>query len=366
MNTMNPTSDAFRDVSNTRGMVAAKATSNPFNSFGPTADAAEIHAPEHHYAQPAEVVAADVIDNSPQRDLRNRLLPCHVPEYHAEIMEHLLEREQTLARNGTYLTNQPDVTERMRSILIDWLIDVHLKFKLHPETYYLAVDIVDRYLMERRGSRQNLQLIGVTAMLIAAKHEEIWPPEVSECIYISANTYTRDEILSTERDIAAALSFRMCVPTTYPFAQRLLTVSDAPEDVRKLTLMYLDAAALDYSMLQSRCSRVAHAAVLLAYATAAHKEASLGNGEHVRGFSATDAAGGARLEKVWGTVLQHYSKVALADTPAMEELLVVTRQLANFTANLMSASSKYFAVKRKYTAEKYGSLVSRFEVPVDF
>ena len=66
----------------------------------------------------------------------------------------------------------------MRAILIDWLVEVHLKFKLVPETLYLTVNLIDRYLEKVEVMREKLQLIGVTAMLIASKYEEIYAPEV--------------------------------------------------------------------------------------------------------------------------------------------------------------------------------------------
>lgn len=66
-----------------------------------------------------------------------------------------------------YMEKQSDINPKMRSILIDWLIKVHKKFKLLPETLYLTVNIIDRYLSLEVVSRKILQLIGVTAMHIA-------------------------------------------------------------------------------------------------------------------------------------------------------------------------------------------------------
>jgi len=76
------------------------------------------------------------------------------------------------------MDSQPEINERMRSILIDWLIEVHQKFELNQETLYLTINIVDRYLAVTTTSRRELQLVGMSAMLIASKYEEIWAPEV--------------------------------------------------------------------------------------------------------------------------------------------------------------------------------------------
>lgn len=77
-----------------------------------------------------------------------------------------------------YMGLQTDINTKMRSILIDWLIDVHRKFELMPETLYLTVNIIDRYLSTRIVSRRELQLVGISSMVIASKYEEVWAPQV--------------------------------------------------------------------------------------------------------------------------------------------------------------------------------------------
>ena len=73
---------------------------------------------------------------------------------------------------------QPEINVRMRSILIDWLTEVHSKFELMPETLYFIINIVDRYLSRTFVSRRELQLVDIATMLIACKYEEIWAPQV--------------------------------------------------------------------------------------------------------------------------------------------------------------------------------------------
>ena len=75
---------------------------------------------------------------------------------------------------------QVEINAKMRAILADWLIEVHHKFELTPETLYLTFHIIDRYLSMETVLRIELQLVGVSAMLIASKYEEIWAPEVSK------------------------------------------------------------------------------------------------------------------------------------------------------------------------------------------
>lgn len=85
---------------------------------------------------------------------------------------------QNESRPHNYMVSQPEVNEKMRAILIDWLIDVHQKFELSPETLYLTINIIDRFLSVKAVPRRELQLVGISATLMASKYEEIWPPEV--------------------------------------------------------------------------------------------------------------------------------------------------------------------------------------------
>ena len=85
---------------------------------------------------------------------------------------------QDEGRVRDYMDLQLDINAKMRSILVDWLIEVHRKFDLMPETLYLTMNIVDRFLSMKIVTRKELQLVGISAMLIACKYEEIWAPEV--------------------------------------------------------------------------------------------------------------------------------------------------------------------------------------------
>lgn len=93
------------------------------------------------------------------------------------------------------MDSQPEINEKMRAILIDWLIEVHQKFELNPETLYLTINIVDRYLAVTTTSRRQLQLVGMSAMLIASKYEEIWAPKVNDFVCISDRAYTHEQVL---------------------------------------------------------------------------------------------------------------------------------------------------------------------------
>jgi cyclin B len=88
------------------------------------------------------------------------------------------------------MEQQPKINETIRSTLIDWIIQIHYNFKLLPETLFLTVNLVDRYLEKQVVSKRDVQLVGVAAMLIATKYEEIYPPVLKDLVFITDNAYT--------------------------------------------------------------------------------------------------------------------------------------------------------------------------------
>lgn len=94
-----------------------------------------------------------------------------------------------------YMFKQRDINHSMRAILVDWLVEVAEEYRLHPRTLYLSVAYIDRFLSEMSVQRGKLQLVGVTCMLLASKYEEIYPPAVDEFVYITDNTYKREQVL---------------------------------------------------------------------------------------------------------------------------------------------------------------------------
>ena len=145
-------------------------------------------------------------------------------EYINAIYHNLLLEEKKgleIPVNCNYMKRQKEVNEQMRSILIDWLIDVHLKFSFTDETIYMTVLIIDRYLSLVEISRSKLQLLGITALMIACKHEEIDLPKVDDFIYITDNAYTRNEVFKMENDVLNKLKFSLLFPSPIKFFELL-------------------------------------------------------------------------------------------------------------------------------------------------
>lgn len=123
-------------------------------------------------------------------------------EYVKDIYNYLQRLEKKFAIPANYLAAQKEVTPKMRTVLIDWLNEVHLQFHLFTETYYLTVGIIDRYLKAYTvTSRKKLQLVGVGAMFLACKYEEMYPPMLKDFVFITDDTYSAAQIMSMEQHI---------------------------------------------------------------------------------------------------------------------------------------------------------------------
>lgn len=160
--------------------------------------------------QPQKEIVAPVYSTDPQI----------CDEYSEEIDIYLRKIENLYLAKPGYMMKQSSINEKMRAILIDWLVDVHIRFKLVPETLFLTVNLIDRYLEKEQVARQKLQLVGVTAMMIASKYEEIYPPEVKDYVYITDNAYTKEEVLKMEEHMLHILNYNMNIPSSLRFLQR--------------------------------------------------------------------------------------------------------------------------------------------------
>ncbi|CAN9514594.1 unnamed protein product [Ophioblennius macclurei] len=188
-----------------------------------------------------------------------------VPEYAEEIHAYLREIEVKTRPKAGYMKKQPDITNSMRAILVDWLVEVGEEYKLHNETLYLAVNYIDRFLSSMSVLRGKLQLVGTAAMLLASKFEEIYPPEVSEFVYITDDTYTKKQVLRMEHLVLKVLSFDLAVPTINQFLTQYFLQQAVNKKVESLS-MYLGELSLVDSdpFLKYLPSQMAAAAYILA------------------------------------------------------------------------------------------------------
>lgn len=185
--------------------------------------------------------------------------------YSDEIYQHLKSIESLHRAKFGFMKFQADITEKMRSVLLDWLVEVHHKFKLTTETLFLAVNLIDRYLEKVPISRSRLQLIGVSAFLIASKYEDIYPPEIRDMVYITDNAFTKQEILQGEIEILKKLEYNITVPSSFRFLERLSRVAGCSEQQHALSRYLQELALVDYKMIKYSYSNLAAAAIYLMF-----------------------------------------------------------------------------------------------------
>lgn len=189
-------------------------------------------------------------------------------EYVDEIYEEFRRKEECW-EYPNYFAKQTELNPKMRAILIDWLVDVHLKFRLAESTLYLTVQIVDAYLAKRYTGRTLLQLVGITALLLASKYEDVEAPEISDCTYVCHETYEASQIMAMEIDILRTLEWRITRPNAHVWLVRIMTVTDADEHTRHVAEYYAQRLLLELDVFDFKPSLVAATAAWLAFGTTA-------------------------------------------------------------------------------------------------
>ncbi|KAI7738374.1 hypothetical protein M8C21_008437, partial [Ambrosia artemisiifolia] len=187
-----------------------------------------------------------------------------VVEYVEDLYASYRKMENFSLVSPSYMTQQCDLNEKMRGILIDWLIEVHHKFDLQPETLFLTVNLIDRFLAKQSVIRKNLQLVGLVAMLLACKYEEVSVPIIDDLIFISDKAYSRSQILAMEKLMLNTLEFNMSLPTAYVFVKRFLKAAQSDSKLDQLSFFLVELCLVEYEMLKFPPSLLAAASVYTA------------------------------------------------------------------------------------------------------
>lgn len=247
--------------------------------------------------------------------------------YAADIYLHLRMAEIKRRPTTDFMeVMQKDINPSMRGILIDWLVEVGEEYKLVPDTLYLTVSYIDRFLSCNIVTRQRLQLLGVSCMLIAAKYEEICAPQVEEFCYITDNTYQREEVLEMERKVLMELKFELTTPTVKSFLRRFIRAAQATCKAPNLILEFLgnflaELTLTEYVFLGFLPSMIAASAVYMSKLT-------------------LDPS-----TRPWDVTLQHYTGYKASD---LEKCVRLIHDLQRNTKNCTLP-----AIREKYRNHKF-------------
>jgi len=280
---------------------------------------------------PMEVEQSDAVsrripDGVTDIDAEDASNPQLCTEYAKEIYAYLRLLEKRGALRSDFLSGCP-ITEKMRAVLIDWLIEVQMQFKLLQETLFLTVNTIDRFLAVEGKNvyKSRLQLVGVAAMFLVSKIEEVYAPAVSDFVYITDNAYTGTEIRQMELQIIRALNFDLCQPISLNFLRRYSKAGDVDMLQHSLAKYTLEVCLLDYHLLTTPGSLLASAALCLS-------------------LLVLDPF--LTLETVWNKTLAFYSGYS-----SQQVLGLVPKLATNMTK--MNIGTKLQAVRNKYMSGKF-------------
>lgn len=197
-------------------------------------------------------------------DLEDADDPLMVSEYVEDIFKYFYETEAKMLPDPNYLQLRTELRPRMRSILVDWMVEVHLKFKLLPETLYLAINIMDRFLSKEVVQVDRLQLLATGSLFIAAKYEEVYSPSIKNYAYVTDGAFTEEEILGAEKFILEILNFNMAYPNPLNFLRRISKADDYNVHTRTIAKYLLEITIVDHRFIGYLPSLCAASAMFIA------------------------------------------------------------------------------------------------------
>jgi len=216
----------------------------------------------HRYEPPARLIPPPGVEDY---DKENWDDPNVCSEYAMEIFSYYKTREAQF-RLPDYISIQPEISKMMRAILVDWLVEVQESFELNHETLYTAVKILDSYMSKKVVQKEDLQLVGATACLIACKIDERIPPCLDDFVYVCDDAYSRQQIKDKERKVFEVVGFDLGYPLSYRFVRRYGRVCKASMTVLTFARYVLETALLEYRFnVELSDSKLAAAALVLAF-----------------------------------------------------------------------------------------------------
>uniref|UniRef100_A0A8C5PDI0 Uncharacterized protein n=1 Tax=Leptobrachium leishanense TaxID=445787 RepID=A0A8C5PDI0_9ANUR len=261
--------------------------------------------------------ALNDVEDVDAEDLDN---PQMCSDYVKEIYSYLRQLELRQPVRQNYLKGM-EINKSMRAILVDWLIQVHSRFQLLQETLYVTIAIMDRFLQSQPVSRNKFQLVGVTAMFIASKYEEMYSPEISDFVYITDNTFSKSQIRQMEMLILKELKFDLGRPIPLHFLRRASKCFKADAVNHNLAKYLMELTLVDYDMVHFNPSIVASAALCLT-------QNIMNSG-------------------TWDTTLRFYTGYT------KDDLFPVMKHLAKNVLEVNRNLTKFSAVKNKFSSRRW-------------
>ncbi|XP_035702311.1 G2/mitotic-specific cyclin-B2 isoform X2 [Folsomia candida] len=257
----------------------------------------------------------------PDIDAEDGKNPLLLREYIQDICDYLFILEKKYPIKIRYLEGRL-INSKMRAVLLDWLVEVHYQFGFMPETLYMAAKTLDRYLQkERKVTRKQLQLVGVTALYVAAKFEEVCTPTVIDFSAVSDNAFSSTEVRHMEKEILQSLEYDLAPPPAVFFLRRFSKAAGAPLLIHTMAKYIMELTLVDYGTCHLYPSDQAAAALALALLII-HKTKP--------------------LQELWNSALQHHTRLSLdALKPILTPVACMLAKVHEEPPKLKAVYSKY-------------------------
>ncbi|KAL0211596.1 hypothetical protein RCL1_005222 [Eukaryota sp. TZLM3-RCL] len=270
-------------------------------------------------AEPVQLQQRPEVESRYDIDLPDRHDPLAVSQYVQEIYEYLRELEHRMHPPCDYMEKQKELTTEMRLVVVDWLCDVHERFRLNHETFFLAVNYLDRFLSKKQVAKAKFQLVALGSLFVAAKVEETFAPYIRDIISVTQCPFTHEQFLKLETVMLKTLEYEMFAPSSFTFLRRFTKIVGA-DRVHKYTAHFLiELSLLEYDFLKYTPSQIAAASVLAAF--------------EIHGV------------RSWPDALSRYSGYQ------QEDITAIASELVQLVTKLPKLRAK--AVVKKYSTDSY-------------
>ncbi|CAN0336235.1 unnamed protein product [Bubo scandiacus] len=249
--------------------------------------------------------------------------------YVKDIYKYLGELEKNQPVRPKYLAGR-EIDGNMRALLVDWLVQIQMKCMLLQETLYMTVAIIDRFLQDNDVPTKTLQLVGISAMFIASKYEEVYPMSIGDFMCITGDAYTKVQVHHMERKILKALDFCLGHPLPPHFLRRIAKIAKVEFKEYSLAKYLMELCIIDYDMVHFPSSKTAAAAACLTL-------------KLLKGCK-------------WTPTLEHYTSYTESD------LFPVMQHMAKNIIIVNEGSTHYSAIKNKYAMSTNGKISTAEEL----
>lgn len=154
--------------------------------------------------------------------------------------------------------------------MIDWLVVLHEGIVLDVResqsisTLFLATNMIDRYIGRVEIEDEKLQLLGVSALMVAMKHDMLTAMSPNVCSYWTNRTYSTEEVAVMEVHMLTVLDWRVSIPTAATFIEMYWITVEAHERIKDASQFYLECTLLFDESLEYKPSDLALSALAIA------------------------------------------------------------------------------------------------------